>query len=218
MVSAGRICPLPKGDWSEEETYDFLDFVNYNGKTYIAKKVTTGTIPPSNTEDWQLFAGSVDSAMQYVSSIPFASLETATKTKGYVYNISDAFTTTLDFIEGAGHGYAAGANVMWLGDPDNKWDVLSGNRDIATISVELPLESWSGEAAPFSCTIVDPSIHDRTTVIVSALSGSTPSEQYKPYKKAFALLLNATVGEGTATFYASAVPATAFTVNLLQGA
>lgn len=214
MTSAGRICPLPKGNWAVGTTYDFLDFVNYNGKTYIAKRINTGKIPPSSTDDWQLFAGSVDAALQYISSIPFSGLSSASKTKGYVYNISTAFVTTAEFVEGAGHSYAAGANVMWVGD---KWDVLSGNRDIATISVSIGTSGWVG-SGPFTLTVSDPKFHDRTSLIVPNIPSTTPVATVKAYRKAFALLMGATVGEGTATFAASAKPATAITINLVQGA
>lgn len=220
MVSAGRICPLPKGDWDTLKTYDFLDFVNYDGTTYIAKRVTAGEEPPTNGEAWQLFAGSVASPMRYAGSMPFASLGSAEKTLGSVYNIEDAFTTDSTFKEGTGHGYSAGANVMWNGET---WDVLSGNRDFATITVTLTVEGWTGSGeenntAPWTQTVNDESLHDRTSLVVSTLNQNTPAENYKPYKKVFAMLLGATVGEGYATFSASAQPATEITVNIVQGA
>ena len=43
---------------------------------------------------------------------------------GDMYNVSDAFTTTNDFKEGAGHYIAAGANVYKTSDA--KWDILAG--------------------------------------------------------------------------------------------
>ena len=48
-------------------------------------------------------------------SLPFASLTSALLVKaneGNVYNITDAFTSTADFVEGAGKKYTAGANVV----------------------------------------------------------------------------------------------------------
>lgn len=42
----------------------------------------------------------------------FAQLPALTaENRGYVYNVTDAFTTTADFVEGAGHDYPAGTNV-----------------------------------------------------------------------------------------------------------
>lgn len=63
-------------------------------------------------------------------SVTFANLP-ATLTKsmtGYTYNVTDGFTTTADFIEGAGKTYPAGtdvtvANVGTDLSPDMKWNV-----------------------------------------------------------------------------------------------
>lgn len=45
---------------------------------------------------------------------------------GYMYNISNDFTTDNRFVEGAGVFYRAGANVYWTAD--GKWDVLVGTQ------------------------------------------------------------------------------------------
>lgn len=53
---------------------------------------------------------------------------------GYVYNVTEDFTTTADFLEGAGKAYTAGEDVGVVvipganeGDPDTyKWNVFSG--------------------------------------------------------------------------------------------
>lgn len=51
---------------------------------------------------------------------------------GWMWNISDAFTTTSDFVEGAGKSVPAGANV-YVANPETgvyKYDVLSGELDL----------------------------------------------------------------------------------------
>lgn len=45
---------------------------------------------------------------------------------GYMYNISNDFTTDNRFVEGAGIFYRAGANVYWTAD--GKWDVMIGTQ------------------------------------------------------------------------------------------
>lgn len=45
---------------------------------------------------------------------------------GWMYNISDEFTTTADFKEGAGNAVPAGANIYKTSD--GKWDVLAGTQ------------------------------------------------------------------------------------------
>ena len=56
--------------------------------------------------------------------------------EGFVYNISDAFTTTADFVEGAGKSYPAGTNIIVINNgtaenPDWKYDVLAGMTDLS---------------------------------------------------------------------------------------
>lgn len=50
---------------------------------------------------------------------------------GYVYDMTEAFATTANFREGAGHKYPAGTNVVIsdVGDDVYKYDVLSGMLD-----------------------------------------------------------------------------------------
>ena len=43
---------------------------------------------------------------------------------GYMYNINNEFTTTSDFVEGAGHVYPVGTNVYKIAP--GKWDCLAG--------------------------------------------------------------------------------------------
>lgn len=66
-------------------------------------------------------------------STPFAELPAlADAANGDVWNISDAFTTTDDFVEGAGRNYPSGTNVVRV-SPANKpkWDTLSGVTDLS---------------------------------------------------------------------------------------
>ncbi len=54
--------------------------------------------------------------------------------EGKVYNVSDAFTTDEDFVEGIGKSYPAGTNVVCIDSDDAgtyKWDVLSGFVDLS---------------------------------------------------------------------------------------
>ena len=56
--------------------------------------------------------------------------------EGFVYNISDAFTTTSDFVEGSGKSYPAGTNIIIINNgttanPSWKYDVLAGMTDLS---------------------------------------------------------------------------------------
>lgn len=48
---------------------------------------------------------------------------------GDVYNITASFTTTSDFVEGAGKTYPAGTNIVK--NADSKWDVMAGFVDLS---------------------------------------------------------------------------------------
>ena len=61
MASAGRVLPLPKGAYSSTTTYHLLDFVSYQGSTYICKQTSTGNAP-TNTTYWQIMAQGTESA------------------------------------------------------------------------------------------------------------------------------------------------------------
>ena len=78
-------------------------------------------------------------------SIAFASLPTsAAGNKGWVYNVSDAFTTTAAFVEGAGHSYGAGTNVVCVdaGSGSYKWDVLAGTVDLTELTADEVQTLW----------------------------------------------------------------------------
>lgn len=79
-------------------------------------------------------------------SIAFASLPTAAAgNKGWVYNVTGAFTTTAAFIEGAGHSYGAGTNVVCVdaGSGSYKWDVLAGTIDLTELTADEVQRLWN---------------------------------------------------------------------------
>lgn len=87
----------------------------------------------------QKFA-SVEGAYVFKGSVTFANLpETLNASKvGYVYNLSEEFTTDARFVEGAGKKYPAGTNVSIadIGDattPVYKFDILAGFIDVDAI-------------------------------------------------------------------------------------
>ena len=59
-----------------------------------------------------------------MGTVRFAELDDQTKEPGYLYNISDAFTTDGTFKEGPDHAYPAGTNVYYTAD--GFWDCLAG--------------------------------------------------------------------------------------------
>ena len=162
---AGRIMPLPKGLYNAATAYEVLDIVSYENNLYMAKQSTTGNLPTNTTYWVKLIEGfSVDSTMSDSSenpvqnkvvkaaidaavssvykpsgSVAFANLPTlSASVVGNVYDVTDAFTTTNDFVEGAGNNYSAHTNVVVVdvGSSTYKFDVLSGLLDTSTLMVK----------------------------------------------------------------------------------
>lgn len=74
------------------------------------------------------------SALIYKGSVAFAGLPAlSAENVGHVYNVTDAFTTTANFVEGAGHSYAAGQNVAVadVGGGVYRYDVLAQPIDLS---------------------------------------------------------------------------------------
>jgi len=70
---------------------------------------------------------------------------------GSMWNISDAFTTTADFVEGAGHSIPAGANV-YVANPSTgvyKYDIFQGMYDLSgyALKSEMSVVAGTGDDA-----------------------------------------------------------------------
>lgn len=68
---------------------------------------------------------------------------------GYVYDVESAFTTTADFVEGAGVDYPAGTDVAIIavqsgGTTTYKYDALSGSVDLSGY-IEKPASATAGQ-------------------------------------------------------------------------
>lgn len=94
-----------------------------------------GVYDEAKTYTDQQVAAQIGSAYKAAGSVKFASLpELAASEEGKVYNVTDAFTTNENFIEGTGNRYPAGTNVVCVDSDDAgtyKWDVLSGVVDLS---------------------------------------------------------------------------------------
>lgn len=76
---------------------------------------------------------------------------------GYVYNITDDFTTDARFVEGAGKKYTAGTNVVIIdngtsGNTDMKFDVIGSFVDVDEINARIDAVSDSITTNEFDVT------------------------------------------------------------------
>ena len=87
----------------------------------------------TSTEVDEKIAAKISSTYKAAGSTTFAALPALSAAiEGNVYNISDEFTTTEDFVEAAGTKYPAGTNIVCIKVGEAyKWDVLVGFVDLS---------------------------------------------------------------------------------------
>ena len=84
----------------------------------------------------------ISTTYRAAGSIAFEALPAlAASEEGKVYNISNEFTTTGNFVEGAGKKYPVGTNVVCIdvGTDEYKWDVLAGFVDTSALATKQEL-------------------------------------------------------------------------------
>lgn len=136
-----------------------IDTIKVNGTAQtITSKTVDITVPTNNNQltngagyqtasDVQTAINNqIGSAYKAKGSIAFASLPTlGSSVEGFVYNITDSFTTTSDFVEGAGRTYPAGTNVVIINTTGStyKYDVLSGVVDLSNYVTSSDLVAYT---------------------------------------------------------------------------
>ena len=84
----------------------------------------------------------ISTTYRAAGSIAFEALPAlAASEEGKVYNITNEFTTTENFVEGAGSKYPVGTNVVCIdvGTDEYKWDVLAGFVDTSALATKQEL-------------------------------------------------------------------------------
>lgn len=110
---------------------------NYADATYAAKATSLSGYGITDAYTKTEVDGMISSVYKPAGSVAFASLPTLSdNVLGNVYNVTDAFTTTANFVEGAGKSYPAGTNVVVVNtgttaSPTYKFDVLAGFVDLS---------------------------------------------------------------------------------------
>lgn len=126
-----------------------IDSISVNGtpQTIDANKNVDITVP-TNVSDLTNDSGyqtasdvstaidnKITSTYKAKGSVAFANLPALSASyEGFVYNITDSFTTTSDFVEGAGNTYPAGTNVVIINTTGEtyKYDVLGSFVDLSS--------------------------------------------------------------------------------------
>ena len=83
-------------------------------------------------------------------SIAFAKLPTSGMVAGDVYNITDDFTTTAAFVEGAGKECKAGSNVVYTAAG---WDVMAGTYDFSDFVMKSDIQFLTEDEINAICVL-----------------------------------------------------------------
>lgn len=145
---------------SDMATQTWVNAKGYQNATQVNTAITAATANTA-TQNWVESKGyattsSVNSAIQSAvagaykakGSVAFASLPAISSAAvGDVYNITDQFSTTSDFVEGSGKSYSAGTNVVCvdMGSGSKKWDVLTGFVDLSKYVADSDMVAISDE-------------------------------------------------------------------------
>lgn len=177
---------------------NYLGYDNATGK-FSANVDTTVTASSSKL----ITSGAVDTAIKNAISnvykaqgtVAFASLPTLSSSiEGYVYNVSDAFTTTANFVEGAGKSYPAGTNVVCINTSGStyKWDVLAGSVDTSSFITESSTNTLTNKTIDAdNNTISDLTTSNFKSGTIVTSVGSTGSNSALPTEKAVRSAINA---------------------------
>ncbi len=109
-----------------------------------AKSYADEQVAAAKTELNTAIKTQISTAYKVKGSTAFASLPAlSADEEGNVYNVTDAFTTNANFVEGASKKYPAGSNVVCIEESEGvfKWDVLAGFIDTDTFVKVTDIET-----------------------------------------------------------------------------
>ena len=152
----------------------------FEGK--LAAKYQTQTISATGITATSV-VGALEELANSISSLPSAIVPKGTKTfaqlvpstdlaaanVGFMWNISDAFTTTADFVEGAGVSIPAGANV-YVANPSTgvyKYDIFQGMYDLSGYVLKSEMSVTPGEGANADKTTIQLKTGTSATVLTT---------------------------------------------------
>ena len=141
-----------------EKVSDITNDSGYQTSAQVGTAITTALANSGNAYQTESdvdakIESAVVGALKPKGTIAFANLPALTAANlNNLYNISDSFTTTADFVEGAGHQHAAGSNVAIINtgteqNPVYKYDVMVGQTDLSAYWTSTPGQNNSLEAA-----------------------------------------------------------------------
>ena len=155
-------------------------------ETKLATKYQTKAITAITGLEATTVEGALSEILGKVSAIPSAIVPKGTRTfsqlapstdlaaanVGFMWNISDAFTTTSDFAEGSGISVPAGANVYVANvgtaqEPSYKYDLFAGMYDLSGYALKSEMSVTPGTGANADKTTIQLKSGTTATVLTS---------------------------------------------------
>ena len=247
MINAGRVLIIPKGEWTNLESYEMLDLVTRGDIAYIARQASVGVDPATDTQltYWQPFGTAAKIATTTTPGLVMPDGTTVTiDATGLIsanIGISDINNVTITSI--------SNGQILQYNSSTQRWEnkslgsaalrnatssITSGSTDLiesgAVNSLKQTLENkhkvtsfkvntsgWTTNTSMQSgTTLYKKSIAlsrvyaDVPTVDIGA-SGVLPTSAEQT---AYDLLRYASIDGTTLYLYASAIPTTAFYINV----
>ena len=140
-------------------------------------------------------------------SVTFANLPAlSASTVNTFYNVSDAFTTTADFVEGAGKEYPAGTNVAIINtgtasSPVYKYDAMTGIIDTSSFATKQDVNGLITETTGTIGTSATTATVNYTGTLIEAYAMQNGEK----------VVVDITIGVSSVTFTCAAAPTAAVT-------
>lgn len=178
------------------------------GDIAMGNNAITGLATPTNASD-AATKDYVDSiatgALTPKGSVAFASLPALTAANvNTLYNVTDAFTTTADFVEGAGKSYPAGTNVAIINTgtasaPSYKYDAMTGVIDMSSYATKTEVNGLITAASGQIGTSATSATVNYSGTLINAYATQSGEK----------VTVDITIGASGVTFTVSEAPSTA---------
>lgn len=180
------------------------------GDIAMGGNAITGLGTPTNSGDAATkdYVDTVASgALTPKGSVTFANLPAlSASTVNTIYNVSDAFTTTADFVEGAGKEYPAGTNVAIINtgtdaSPVYKYDAMTGIIDTSSFATKQDVNGLITETTGTIATSATTATVNYTGTLIEAYAKQNGEK----------VVVDTTIGASSVTFTCAAAPSAAVT-------